>query len=243
MTTRTNTRSDSVHPFFDKPELYLKNTVGIQLRIQLAHQMLGNIEHSHILDVGCGSGAISLTFLSETNRLTLLDFSPKMLEIARSRIPPEFVKHVVLVNSDIHAFPNSELYGVVLCFGVLAHVADPAATIERLANLTQAGGVCILQLTDQASLIAKINRSYHFLRERMHSCYGYRLTAMRFNEIVQLAQENSFRVEAYRRYSAALPGMGHLPVQLFKRIQQLSMQSLLLSSIGSEVILKLRKSE
>lgn len=237
MKTRTSAQTESARAFFDTPERYLKRPVGLQLRIQIAHQMLNKLDHSTMLDVGCGSGAVSLTFLSDTNKLTLLDISSKMLEIARSQTPPEFAQRVTFVNSDIHEFPNPELYDVVLCFGVLAHVADPASTIERLADLTKPGGVCILQLTDQASPIAKINAGFHALREKTKPLYGYYLTPMRFNKIVKLAQMNDFQVEARYRYSVALPGMGRLPISIFRRIQELSMSL----SVGSEVVLKLRK--
>ena len=50
-----------------------------------------------ILDLGCGTGAVSLALLERYPhaQITLLDLSPQMLAIARKKIPPRNLQAVV----------------------------------------------------------------------------------------------------------------------------------------------------
>src|SRR6266550_8275118 len=76
-------RTPSVKTFFDNTDVYLRKSFGVSVRSFVVRSLLGELEGSAILDLGCGDGSISLQYLSPTNRITLVDLSGKMLERAK----------------------------------------------------------------------------------------------------------------------------------------------------------------
>ena len=81
-------------------------------------ELLGEVVHAKVLDVGCGDGSISRQLLGAENELTLLDLSPHMLELAETRAPPQHRARMTLVQEDIayRRGPHEALVGAfVLC--------------------------------------------------------------------------------------------------------------------------------
>src|SRR5437588_12945296 len=141
-----STKIDQVKTFFDQTELYLKIDYNIRIRTEVVKGFVGDYQFNSILDIGCGSGAISLPLLRQNNHLTLLDVSSNMLSIARSSIPPGLAGNVETINEDfMHAELPSQAYDLVLCIGVLAHVDSPAAVIAKMVSLLKPGGSIIVQ--------------------------------------------------------------------------------------------------
>jgi 2-polyprenyl-3-methyl-5-hydroxy-6-metoxy-1,4-benzoquinol methylase len=115
-------KSAKVEAFFSDPDPYLRNNCAIAVRSTLVKDLLGEIRHSRILDLGCGDGSVSVHFLAQRNSVTMLDLSWAMLERARANTPPEYRSRVDYVNADLLDFEAERPYDVVLCIGVLAHV-------------------------------------------------------------------------------------------------------------------------
>src|SRR5208282_2661858 len=123
-----------VQRFFDQPRNYLdRRKYEIRLRTETTEAFLKGRKIGSILDIGCGDGSITLPLLSPQRHLTLLDVSPNMLSLVRSRVPEGLIANVELVNADFLTTPlGSELYDVVICVGVLAHVRSPRDVIARI---------------------------------------------------------------------------------------------------------------
>lgn len=100
-----------------------------------------------ILDVGGGAGNQSVPLAREGYTVTIVDSSPAMLERAGQRIAgedPSVARRVRLVEStgeDAPGVLDGEVFGGVLCHGVLMYLDDPEPLIDALCMLTGQGGL------------------------------------------------------------------------------------------------------
>ena len=147
-------KADSVKSLFSVPEKYLgPRQFDIRVRVETVEQYTSALVVDRVLDIGCGNGAISLPLLPRCRRLTLLDLSGKMLELARLQIPPARSSTVDLIEGDImSAGLEHQTFDLILCLGVLAHVDSPAAVIAKVAKLAKPGSLVILEFTDSFHL-------------------------------------------------------------------------------------------
>src|SRR5262249_11027054 len=130
------------------------NNPYIALRSELVRELLPN-RHSRILDLGAGSGELSLPLLDDKNELVFVDASPGMLEIARAAVPVEARDRVSAICGDVLEVPLSGTFDLVLCVGLLAHVPEWERVLGRIASVLVPSGHALIQLTDAASLLGK----------------------------------------------------------------------------------------
>lgn len=94
---------------------------------------------SRILDLGCGTGALTGELLAQSNaRLHGLDISHKHLKL----IPSE--ARLFLTQGDAHNTPYPEAYfDITLCHFTLLWVANPAQVVREMARITRPGGAVL----------------------------------------------------------------------------------------------------
>ncbi len=118
---------------------YLETTEG-RLRSDLAFANLQDfIRPSQaakslcVLDVGCGTGATAVRHARLGMRVTLLDSSPAMLDIAkRTALEAGVMDNVVLQIGDAARLTNlfqTRSFDVILCHNVLEYLDDPMAML------------------------------------------------------------------------------------------------------------------
>ena len=176
----TTSRSDRVRNVFSRPRWYLGKGAHVAVRASIVRELLGELDHARILDLGCGDGTLSLQYLSETNELTLLDLSPEMLAVARGNTPDPLMGNVRFLQQNLLEYDGRSRFHVVLCVGVLAHVADLERTVAKISELLMPGGRCVLQYTDFDRLLGKTLYLYYRGREKLGgSRYSPRRTSHR----------------------------------------------------------------
>jgi ubiquinone/menaquinone biosynthesis C-methylase UbiE len=204
-------RVEQVRSVFDRRENYLdKRQLDIRLRTETAARLVEGKEYSNILDIGCGDGSISVPLLNARSRLTLLDISDAMLSRARSRVPEDLIPRATFVNQDFMEVPFEEkAFDLLICVGVLAHVASPSKVIAKLASLLTPGGTLILECTDGFHFMGRISR----VRNRVAWIFRppkYKLNVLSAAEILAMAQREGLRLTNEFRYALPLPGLSHL---------------------------------
>jgi 2-polyprenyl-3-methyl-5-hydroxy-6-metoxy-1,4-benzoquinol methylase/uncharacterized protein YbaR (Trm112 family) len=104
-------------------------------------------DDASVLEMGCGTGQLSL-FLASAGRLVVgADLTRAALELAQAAADRFGVGGVRFVETDVHA-PGlcKEAFDVVVCNGVLHHTPDPRASFVALSRLVRPGGVIVVGL-------------------------------------------------------------------------------------------------
>ena len=200
-------KTEKVKALFEVPEKYLgPRHFDIRIRAETVQEFTNTLMFDHALDIGCGDASISLPLLPRCNRLTLLDLSRNMLELARKRIPAERKSDVELIDGDFMGVDlDSKSFDLIFCIGVLAHVDSPVAVIEKVARLAKPGGWVILEFTDSFHLWSIPVVLYQNLLKLIKP-RPYKLNRLKKREIVSLCKQNGLRISALYRYGLPPPG-------------------------------------
>lgn len=95
-----------------------------------------------VLDLGCGTGSLSLLAAERGHRVTGVDLSPAMVELARAKLPG---RDAVFRVGDAAAPPvGEERFDVVLVRHVLWTLPDPARVLRHWRGLLRPGGRLVL---------------------------------------------------------------------------------------------------
>jgi len=106
-------------------------------RMELAFERLMKDEVQDILDVGCGTGRLSLKLAREGKRILGVDFSPKMIEIANELREKNGVENVRFICKDILSFTLGKQVDAAVALGFFDYTADPAVYLYKFAALTR----------------------------------------------------------------------------------------------------------
>jgi SAM-dependent methyltransferase len=94
------------------------------------------------VDLGCGTGVVSLAMAERGFRVTGIDHSPEMLELARGKVEAAGLgKEVALREGNVldpEIPPGSA--DVVTCQGLLHHLADLGPCVDVIARTLRPGG-------------------------------------------------------------------------------------------------------
>jgi demethylmenaquinone methyltransferase/2-methoxy-6-polyprenyl-1,4-benzoquinol methylase len=93
----------------------------------------------HVLDVATGTGLVAAELLRRGFRVTGLDQSAEMLEIARRRFMGQEVE-LVEASAEALPFPDETFDHLTMTY-LLRYVDDPGATLAELARVVRPGGV------------------------------------------------------------------------------------------------------
>ena len=95
------------------------------------------------LDLGCGTGSLSVLLAEQGHPVTGVDLSPRMVEAARAKAARHDVDVAFLVG-DAAAPPVNGRYDVVLARHVVWALPDPSAALGRWRSLLGDGGRFVL---------------------------------------------------------------------------------------------------
>ena len=137
-----------------------------------------------VLDFGAGIGTFSEALADLTDELTIVEVDPEFAEHLRGRLARHPGAHVVEA-ADIQ--PQS--LDAIVCFNVLEHIPDHAATLAQLRELLAPGGHLLLLVPGHDWLFGGIDRAVAHVRRYGRDELGDLLRETRF-EIVELRRVN-----------------------------------------------------
>jgi len=133
---------DQYAQFYDKDDSSTDNIAKAKLLGNIIQRL--NPAAKSILEIACGTGNI-LGLLSKNYEVTGLDLSPKMLDIARFKLP-----NVRFIEGDMSKFELGFKYDAILCiFDSINHLVDFAqweSTFDRVKAHLSDGGVFIVDI-------------------------------------------------------------------------------------------------
>jgi len=100
-----------------------------------------------VLEMGCGTGQLSLFLASADRSVVGADLARPSLELARDAAARFGVRGVTFVETDLRS-PGLRrgAFDVVICSGVLHHTPDPAVSFTAVSRLARPGGIVVVGL-------------------------------------------------------------------------------------------------
>ena len=107
---------------------------------RIISQILDNAgirEGIHVLDVACGTGVLFPDYLSrKVASVTAIDISPKMVKIARSKVP-----QISVLCGDVEHTAFDRKFDAIVVYNAFPHFPDPEKLISVLSGLLAPGGI------------------------------------------------------------------------------------------------------
>lgn len=101
-----------------------------------------------VLEVGCGTGTTALIHAPHVKHILAIDYSAKMIEIARRKAVAENIENVTFEQASIDTImAPAESYDVVMAHSVLHLLEDRDAVVAKLYRLLKPGGVFVSNTT------------------------------------------------------------------------------------------------
>jgi ubiquinone/menaquinone biosynthesis C-methylase UbiE len=110
-------------------------------------EILGRVADKNILDAGCGEGFLSRLMAERGAFVTAVDYSAKLLEIARKRTADNLQIEYLHANLEHLDMLNDDTFDIVVSCVVIQDVPDYQAAVKEMYRVLQPGGTCILAMT------------------------------------------------------------------------------------------------
>jgi demethylmenaquinone methyltransferase/2-methoxy-6-polyprenyl-1,4-benzoquinol methylase len=178
------------------PERYDAGMRAITLgRITQLHDAVARAAASRpemrILEIGCGTGAVTERLAALGARVTALDQSPGMLELAQRRLAeagPDRISWLERTASEIDALPEASFDAVVVSFCLSDMSAgERSFTLRQAARLIRPGGT--LAVADEVIPERTGERLLHALLRLPQSLVGWLLAGATSHPIRDLSAE------------------------------------------------------
>ncbi len=202
-------RESKVQSFFEQPEIYLHFDYNLKIRAENIQAFIGNHHYENVLDMPCGNGVISAAIIDQANHVTCIDFSSKMVDLARKNIPESDHAKTTFITDDFYNQQfKKEAYDLVICLGILAHIKDPQRFVQEAGSLVKPGGNLIIQNTNHSHFYAKLIRIYLGFR-RLIGKDKYRLNKVK-SRMVTTTLSDEFELKKQFNYNQSFLGFSRL---------------------------------
>jgi len=113
-----------------------------------AFRIIGNVRDKHVLDLSCGEGYNTRILAKRGAKVVGVDFSEKMIELARQREKNEKlgIRYHVSDAADLKEFDN-ERFDVVTCLMALMDIEHYEDAISEVARVLKKNGRFVFSIT------------------------------------------------------------------------------------------------
>lgn len=107
------------------------------LELIAGQQLLANVDFSRVLELGCGTGKNTAWLATKAEKITAVDFSEEMLNVAKQKIDAENIKFQQADISKPWPFKKATL---ITCSLILEHIENIDFIFEQAANTLKKNG-------------------------------------------------------------------------------------------------------
>lgn len=145
--------------FNEKAEIWDEITVHNLEKVQYIAELLGIHSGDRILDIGTGTG-VMIPFYEKyllDGSVVAVDYSEKMIEIARSKYPEKDHPMISYIVSDVYDLKYDAEFDLVVCYSCFPHFVDRPLAIKILSRALRKGGRLAVAHSDSAENINKVH--------------------------------------------------------------------------------------
>lgn len=190
--------------FDQKALLFKKSSVAMQSDKAIAYQIdtivgfMDNIKRSSILDVGCGTGFLSLFLAKKAKQVIGIDISKESIKKAQQQAKRYRVHNFQGIAGDIYKHKFNRIFDYIIIVNVVHHVWEPEEFFSVLRPLLSARGKIIIFESNPLNPLF-----YPFLF--MHGNLRSHLTKEYFNSNVyslkSFIRKSNLSIEKIERYA------------------------------------------
>ncbi len=177
-----------------------------EARMRLLVGQSGAGASSHVLDVACGPGFLTLAFAGACARARGIDATPAFVERARRLASERGIANVSFALGDVNALPEPDgAWDVVACRAAFHHFPEPARVLREMARVAKPGGTLLVadllgsELPERAALHDRIERLCDptHVRALPHSEFARLFREQHLEVVRQPAGEMDYDVEEW----------------------------------------------
>lgn len=209
----------------------------LRQRLQAVLELVGE-RPGDVLDAGMGGGVVCVELARRGWTPSGVDISPRMVELARTRLPDARER---LVEGSILALPYEDAsFDAAIAMGVLEYVAeDLAEAVRELARALRPGGIAVVSLPNYGS-VQTMWRFRVFYPSVRITKRALGLTPPPVRRIITLAELRAVLSDAGLRVQRVeTVGVRWLPHPLADRVE--GSRSRLLRTFGTQFVLRADK--
>jgi len=111
-----------------------------QMRSRMLSRLPEDLRGARVLDAGCGAGQMTIELAARGASVVAVDISPKLIDIAASRLPEDYRARVRFASGDMLSEDHGSFDYVVAMDSLIYYTApDIAQSLARLAARTSHG--------------------------------------------------------------------------------------------------------
>lgn len=152
---------------YDNDErIKLTKTISSELNL-----LFKKATYDSLLDYGGGTGLVAFDITHHFNHITILDASPKMVEICNAKIKSLNKTNIKAIEGDLLAPNKTKLhqsYDVILLSLVLLHSGNYMALLQQLATQLNRNGILIIVDFDKNENVSHPNIYNGFEQKDIH---------------------------------------------------------------------------
>lgn len=154
------------------------------------------------LDLGCGSGGLSLAFASQGFEVLGVDASAQMLERARqaaasAQLPVTFQQIDLSVDFPLLDFAPE----LIICSSVLEYLERPDDLVRSTARALAPGGLFLASLPNPWSLVHQVQHVRYALRRR-DTYVDQQRSSVTYKELIPMGEAAALHPVAVRHFTA-----------------------------------------
>lgn len=220
--------------FFGAPDNYLHKDFGVRVRQKFVRDLIGDISGKTILDIGCGDGRVSLPFAGR-NKLTLMDSSPNMINLAMANTPRNYVGNVLYITNSLEESAIKEdQYDLIIAVGLLAHLSSWTDSLSLMSKWLKKGGKIVIQISDASHWL--IRKALKPRGKRLYS-----LNSITRDQLIEECRKNGLTRVEKRRYGFSVRGIGLFPNWFLYHFTMATARNRFFKKFSTEVIMVFEK--